>query len=58
MQGLEAESNGRDEMDLLYDVKAAANFMAVLPLLEIICMWMMFKVEKLKTREEVSEIFQ
>jgi hypothetical protein len=51
----EIEGNGADDMDLLYGIKSAANFMDIKPLLEMICLWLTFKIEKMKSAEEVSK---
>lgn len=50
----ELEGNGADDLDLFYGVKSAANYMDIKPLLEMICLWLTFKIEKMKSHEEVS----
>lgn len=54
MESLEAQTDKHGAFDLLYEVKYAANFMAVTPLLEMMCLWMMHKVNDMKTGEDVS----
>lgn len=45
--------NGKQDMDLFYKVKSAANFMDINPLLEMICLWLTFKITELKEAEPV-----
>ena len=50
----ELDGEEAEKQHLLFDVKAAANYMEITPLLEVICLWVMFKIEKAKTKDEVS----
>ena len=50
----ELDGEEAEKQHLLFDVKAAANYMEITPLLEVICLWVMFKIEKAKTKKEVS----
>jgi hypothetical protein len=47
------EGDGKKDMDLFYSVKSAANYMDINPLLEMICLWLAFKIAKLKKKEPV-----
>ena len=49
----ELEGNGKSDMEFFFSVKSAANYMDINPLLEMICLWLTFKISALKVVEPV-----
>lgn len=49
----EHQDASSSKMDLFYQVKSAANFMDITPLLEMICLWLTGRIVELKDAEKV-----